>query len=124
LAWEADIREEVSDLFEAAEEAVDYLVKGGIDPAELGHVRDPDDARSFEFIATGEAAQEIQRLEEAYGQLWAARNVVGRRVGEVLDSFARQHRDTASIERARQKRQIEDKSFNAKVEERQRRRSA
>ena len=122
--WETDVGEEAYDLFEAAEEAVEYLLKGGIDPAELGRVRDPDDTRSFEFNATGEAAQEIQRLEEAYSQLWAARNEVGRRVGEVLDSFARQHRDTGDIRKARKKRQEEDKSFNAKVEELQSRRSA
>lgn len=124
MVWEADIGEEASDLFEAAEEAVEYLLKGEIDPAELGRVRDPDDARSFEFNATGEAAQEIQRLEEAYSQLWAARDVVGRRVGEVLDRFAEQVKDTGNLEKARKKRALEDERRRQQIEERLSRRGA
>jgi len=123
LQWESDVSEEAADIFQAAEDAVQYLVKGegaqgAIDLDVLDSRRDPDYARSFTFLADDKAARALNRLEASYTQLWAARDEVARRVGGVLDRFAKQHKDTGSIERARKKRDLEDERIRKQVEER------
>ena len=123
LQWESDVSEEAADIFQAAEDAVQYLVKGegaqgAIDLDELDSRRDPDYARSFTFLADDKGARALNRLEASYTQLWAARDAVARRVSGVLDRFAKQLKDTASIERARKKRDLENERIRKQMEER------
>ena len=123
LQWESDVSEEAEHIFRAAEDAVQYLVKGegaqgAIDLDELDSRRDPDYARSFTFLADDKAARALHRLEASYKQLWAARDVVARRVGGVLDRFAKQVKNTGSIERARKKRNLENERIRKQMEER------
>ncbi len=97
LAWDEAVAEEAFGLIETAEEVAQALMEGG--------------------PARGEAAEELMRLDEAYRRLWDAGGMVGRRVGEVLDSFYRQQRDTRSIERARRAHELQEAKRDAKVAE-------
>jgi transcriptional regulator with XRE-family HTH domain len=87
VAWELEIEEEFFDLREAAERVA----------------------------AGGASAQELQKLEDAYRQLETAKRSVGNRVGEVLENFSEQQKETRSLERQRRTRDLK----NA-LEERQR----